>query len=79
MKILNQAALIPDSKSFGYTSKDVVKEQYNNCMMKGKYEAICEKICNKTNDHGTDHEQGNQCDTCRGRIQLDYFKKAHTA
>ena len=67
MKIRNQAALIPDSKSFGYTSKDVVKEQYNNCMMKGKYEVICELICSKNSDHGTDDEPGNKCDICRGK------------
>ena len=75
MKILKQAVLIPDSKSFGYTTKDVVKEQYNNCMMKGKYEVICELICSKTSDHGTDLESGNKCDTCRGRIQLDHLKE----
>ena len=42
MKILNSVALIQEIKSFGYTSSDDVKERYHSCMMKGKYEKICD-------------------------------------
>ena len=70
MKILNSVALIQEIKSFGYTSNDDVKERYHSCMMKGKYEKICELICKKVSaisasDPGTD--SANECYKCRGR------------
>ena len=70
MKILNLVALIQEIKSFGYTSNDDVKERYHSCMMKGKYEKICDLICKKVSaisasDPGTD--SANKCYQCRGR------------
>ena len=70
MKILNSVALIQEIKSFGYTSNDDVKERYHSCMMKGKYEKICDVICKKisaisASDPGTD--SANKCYQCRGR------------
>ena len=50
IRILNSVALIQEIKSFGYTSNDDVKERYHSCMMKGKYEKICELICKKVSD-----------------------------
>ena len=74
-----KVVLIPDIRSFGYTSNDLVKDQYNNCMMKGKYEEICKKICSEIAiiDHGSDNESGNRCDTCRGKFQIHFYRGLH--
>ena len=67
--------MILEVKTFGYTSNDDVKGQYDSCMMKGEVEKICKLLCSKisASDHGIDHESDNQCDKCRGslRIQCD--------
>ena len=70
IKILNSVALIQEIKSFGYTSNDDVKERYHSCMMKGKYEKICDLICKKVSalsasDPGDD--SANKCYQCRGK------------
>ena len=70
IKILNLVALIQEIKSFGYTSNDDVKERYHSCMMKGKYEKICDLICKKVSalsasDPGDD--SANKCYQCRGK------------
>ena len=69
-RILNLVALIQEIKSFGYTSNDEVKERYHSCMMKGKYEKICDLICKKVSalsasDPGDD--SANKCYQCRGK------------
>ena len=75
MKILISVALMQEIKSFGYTSNDDVKERYHSCMMKGKYEKICDLICKKVSaisasDPGT--ESANKCYQCRGRQGSTY-------
>ena len=71
-KILNKVALIPEIKGFGYTPHDDVKDRFDSCMMKGKYEEICNLICRKiatisASDHGTEYDLANKCYKCRGR------------
>ena len=75
MKILYKVALIPEIKSFGYTSNDEVKGQYNDCMMKGEVEKICNVLCNKDDgaDHGTEHESDDKCDKCRGTFLVPIY------
>ena len=75
MKILYEVALIPEIKSFGYTSNDEVKGQYNDCMMKGEVEKICNVLCNKDDgaDHGTEHESDDKCDKCRGTFLVPIY------
>lgn len=78
IKILNLVALIQEIRSFGYTSNDDVKERYHSCMMKGKYEKICDLICKKVSalsasDPGDD--SANKCYQCRGKQRYTHRQR----